>query len=658
MKYRREIDGLRALAVIPVILFHAGFSQFSGGYVGVDVFFVISGYLITSILINDLSKKDFSIARFYEKRAKRILPALFFVMLLCVPFAWLWMVPEQFKEFSQAFVAISFFVSNILFWKKEDYFSPAAEENPLLHTWSLGVEEQFYLFFPLFLFCFWRLGQRRVFYVLLGLTFLSLLLSEWGWRNVPSANFYLLPFRAWELGVGSLCASLLYKREVQSSQFLSFTGLFLIIFSIFFFDKETPFPSLYALVPVIGSALIVLYCSKSTMIGQVLSTKVLVGIGLVSFSAYLWHQPLFAFARIRLLSEPSFGMMLILSFLSIVLAAFSWKFIEQPFRKGGRLLGSRNNIFILSGLTTALFVIFGLYGHFTGGVKERLVVPETITKDLHVRGFQDKCFDFSMEKIEGEGFFCEVGSNTEAPLVAIVGDSHSLSFLAPLAERFENRGESLLYSGISGCPPIINTYVLRNDSQRETCALRNQRVYTEIKERKIKTVYLIARWTTYSTGDVSGAYTYIGDEYEVEAKKEKSLKVFEENLKSTLAFLNELDIEVVLFHQPPVQEIDARSFYNWVSMFGEGEFSSYLKKKSVKSSEHYKRYLKAHDILENNAQLFQSVKTVNFNGFLCEHEDRCVIGTVNNSYYLDDDHLSNFGASVLIDTYSENIFNF
>ncbi len=172
MNYRREIDGLRALAVLSVILFHAGFETFSGGFVGVDVFFVISGYLVTTIILAELEQGSFSILNFYERRARRILPALFLVMLVCVPFAWFWLLPSDMKDFSQSLVAVSVFASNILFWRESGYFDTAAELKPLLHTWSLAVEEQYYVLFPLFLMLFWRLGKRSIL-VMLGLVFVA-----------------------------------------------------------------------------------------------------------------------------------------------------------------------------------------------------------------------------------------------------------------------------------------------------------------------------------------------------------------------------------------------------------------------------------------------------------------------------------------------------
>lgn len=356
MKYRSEIDGLRALAVIPVILFHAGFSIFSGGFIGVDVFFVISGYLITTILIRDIESGQFSIRSFYERRARRILPVLFFVMLTCIPFAWMWMFPYQIDDFTQSLVAVSFFVSNMFFWKQSDYFGPENGEVPLLHTWSLAVEEQYYVLFPLFLILTWRFGKNRVFWIIILLAALSLILSEWGWRNKPEANFYLVISRAWELFAGSIAAFILQSRLIKPSNILSFFGLIAILFAIFTYDKGTPFPSIYALVPVIGVVFIILFAGEKTFVAKLLSIKPMVGIGLVSYSAYLWHQPIFAFARIRLIEPPNGSLMLLLSIASFGLAVLSWRFVETPFRS--RDLYSRKSIFLMSIVgTTSMLII-------------------------------------------------------------------------------------------------------------------------------------------------------------------------------------------------------------------------------------------------------------------------------------------------------------
>lgn len=263
MNYRPEIDGLRAIAVLPVIFFHAGFSIFKGGYVGVDIFFVISGFLITSILVEELDTGRFSILGFYERRARRILPALFLVLLVCIPFAYSLLLPNQLKDFSQSLIAVSLFVSNILFWQESGYFEPAAEEKPLLHTWSLAVEEQYYIVFPIFLLVFWTTGKPKLSSLLLLVATASLLLCEWGWRNSPSANFYLAPTRAWELLAGSLTAFVVAKFGVQRNNIISWIGFFLIAFAIFGFNKNMPFPSSLGLVPVLGTVLILAF-SKGT----------------------------------------------------------------------------------------------------------------------------------------------------------------------------------------------------------------------------------------------------------------------------------------------------------------------------------------------------------------------------------------------------------
>lgn len=221
MQYRPEVDGLRAIAVLPVILFHAGFSAFSGGFVGVDIFFVISGYLITTIIYQEMAQGRFSMWRFYERRARRILPALFAVSLACIPFAWLWMLPNEFKDFSQSLVGVATFTSNILFWRESGYFAGAAELKPLLHTWSLAVEEQFYILYPPLLLALYRFVPKLLFTIISLGALVSLGLAHWASSAHPSANFYLLPTRAWELGLGALAAIYLQRCRFQKTAALN-----------------------------------------------------------------------------------------------------------------------------------------------------------------------------------------------------------------------------------------------------------------------------------------------------------------------------------------------------------------------------------------------------------------------------------------------------
>ena len=417
---------------------------------GVDVFFVISGYLITTILINDLEAGQFSLARFYERRARRILPALFFMMVCCLPFAWAWMLPSQLKDFSQALVAVSLFASNILFWRKTDYFAPAAEENPLLHTWSLAVEEQFYIFFPIMLWLLWHHGRGRIFWVIILLCVISLGTSEWGWRYAPAANFYLIVTRAWELGAGAICAFILHDRALRPNSGFSALGLGLILLSVFAFDGNTPFPSLYALVPVGGTALIILFAGRDTVVGRLLSVSGVVGIGLISYSAYLWHQPLFAFARLRSLSEPGLGLMLALAVVALLLGWFTWYFVEEPFRRRpAPVLPRRSTVFIASGVMGTLLTMVGLAGHFGKGFDWRLSdVNARLYTTAAASPMRNRCHYGHRNRFSVEDSCVYFGDTAD---VAIYGNSHGVELAYGLAERLRDHGRSLVHYTISGC---------------------------------------------------------------------------------------------------------------------------------------------------------------------------------------------------------------
>ena len=369
VQYRAEIDGLRALAVLPVILFHAGFEWFSGGFVGVDVFFVISGYLITTIIISEMAVGKFSIVNFYERRARRILPALFFVMAACLPFAWLWLTPNNLKDFGQSLVAVSTFSSNFLFWSEAGYFGGPAELKPLLHTWSLAVEEQYYILFPLFLMLTWKLGIKWILMILSFIFILSLGVSQWAAYKIPSASFYLLPTRGWELLIGVFIAYYLkYNTYIKShlvNQILSLLGFSMIIYSIIVFNPSTPFPGLYALIPTIGTGLVILCAIPQTAIHKLLSLNFIVGIGLISYSTYLWHQPILAFSRHAIEGEVHNLIVIILCISSLFFGWFSWRYIERPFRQKSYL--QRKFIFKFSIAGILFFSIIGVFLHVNDG---------------------------------------------------------------------------------------------------------------------------------------------------------------------------------------------------------------------------------------------------------------------------------------------------
>lgn len=378
MKYRSEIDGLRAVAVVPVVLFHAGLEAFGGGFVGVDVFFVISGYLITTIIIDEMDGGAFSLVRFYERRARRILPALFFVALCSIPVAWFLLLPSDMKDFAQSLAAVATFSSNILFWRESGYFDIAAELKPLLHTWSLAVEEQFYILFPLFLMAAWRLGRRTIVWMLTASFAISLAAAQWGAYNGPSATFFLLPTRAWELLIGSFCAFYLQRNQIVAplwfQNLMSVSGLAAILYAVFVFDEATPFPGIYALVPTVGTVLIILFALPGTFVHAFLSLRGMVGLGLISYSFYLWHQPVFAFWRHYSFLETTHVQMLLLSGLSVLLAVFTYFFVEAPFR-GKTAVLDRRQLFSASGIGLVALLAVGVIGGSREDLSRTIVYP-------------------------------------------------------------------------------------------------------------------------------------------------------------------------------------------------------------------------------------------------------------------------------------------
>ena len=651
MQYRREIDGLRAVAVLPVIFFHAGLSVFSGGYVGVDIFFVISGYLITSILIRELEQGDFSIARFYERRARRILPALFTVMLACIPFAYLWMLPLQMKEFAQSIVAVLFFVSNILFWRETGYFSEDAELQPLLHTWSLAVEEQYYLLFPIFLLLVWKFGRSHVFWAIVALSVGSLLASEWGWRNKPSANFYLAPTRAWELFAGSICAFLSVGKAQRKSDFLGLLGLGLIAFSIFYYDATVPFPSVYSLVPVVGTALIILFADKGTLVARLLSTRAFVGIGLISYSAYLWHQPLFAFARLRSLAEPNQYLMLSLAFAALVLAWGTWYWIEQPFRKPtASVLNSQKRVFVSSGIVGAIFVAVGLVGYVGNGLSWRL--DSAVQEVLNFRpGDTTECHNGLDAEDISRGERCLIGAKTRTPSVAILGDSHVSRLTDALSEGLLGHGMSAITYNGSWCVPLAN--FVTNKSGKDGCLGEiNAAINEVIQDDKIEYVILFAEWANYTKGfrwpnvEKNASSYLFSDDMRFDfsaASPSKNLEHFDLALDHTLDMLHQGRKKVVIIL--PTPELH---FHVPYSMARSILFDEEVAYEELSEVEYFDRTEMVRKQLVTAAEQYGSVIVDPYLLF-CGNGSCSFTDHSGRSLYEDSNHMSFWGAERIVD---------
>ncbi len=480
-----------------VILFHAGVPGFAGGYIGVDIFFVISGYLITRLIAAELDRGKFSILVFYERRARRILPALYVVIAASILLAFLTLVPPELRNFGESVGATILFISNILFFNESGYFGPRAHDLPLLHTWSLGVEEQFYVFYPMLLIAVWKYARGAARSWLLGIAIASLVACEIISLFDPEAAFFLLPFRAWELLAGALVAMIERRDGFRSSKVIMLIAMALIAGSLAILDETTRFPSLFAVPVIAGTALMLRYGSGEAL--WFLKAKPVLAAGLLSYSAYLWHQPLFVFTRKILEREPGTLVMSGLIVLTFLLAGLTWKFVEQPFRHGfvnqheGRdrrawIYLAKSTVFSVTLFAIAAILYFGngLPSRYPKNLQRIMAAMtyEPIAANEHRGGCMTR-FEFaSFPNIDG----CVIDSERGAPEAMIWGDSHSGSLSWGLADTM--RG-SLLSLTSAGCMPLLTPYF----DDIEKCRSNNRFAIEEIARRQPEKVVLHANWT-------------------------------------------------------------------------------------------------------------------------------------------------------------------
>jgi peptidoglycan/LPS O-acetylase OafA/YrhL len=541
ISYRPDIDGLRALAVLVVMLFHARVGPFTGGFVGVDVFFVISGFLIASIIEHDLVRAQFTFMRFYERRVRRIFPALFVLIVICFPLAAWLLMPPAFEAFSASVAAISVFSSNILFWKEAGYFASPSEIKPLLHTWSLAVEEQFYLIFPaFFVFITLRFKNWRL-QLLITLAAASLLLSIWGVKFAPGATFYLMPTRIWELLLGAILAiSILHfpkSRNPQSpkdrtfQEILSVSGLAMITWSAVAYTDGTPFPGLHALLPCGGCAFIVFSGARgSSYVGRILSLPPVIFLGKISYSLYLLHWPALVFYRyyvIRPLTQlEAIGVLVA----SVGLAILSWRFVELPCRRSSPRV-SRGSVVSLALSGASILLIGGLAGYVTDGWHARF--PDYVRvnyRDTLPEYRERTCFLLQGQRpgdwAQDECFVSKSGK----PTALLWGDS----FGAHLAPGFSNTSAAfdhdILQYTVAACPPVFNPGV----AWREDCDAFSSNVRSIIETYKPSVVIISMDWLQ-------------------QLKYRGNLIAL---VQSTIAALTQSGTPVVVIGQSPVFQID------------------------------------------------------------------------------------------------------
>ncbi|MGA0608372.1 acyltransferase family protein [Phenylobacterium sp. VNQ135] len=532
MPYRADVDGLRALAVLPVVLFHANVSGFSGGYVGVDVFFVISGYLITAIIRQEQSAGGYSVRSFYTRRIKRIIPALFVMMALVLVVGAVVLMPKDYAAASQSAAAASLFSSNIFFWRTGGYFDGPAEQKVFLHTWSLAVEEQFYIFFPLLLAATHRFIRRFEHQVLVLATLCSLILAVVGIQiNKSLPTFFLLPTRAWELLLGSLLAIGFYPRMKSEAcrGAVALAGLVLVLVPVALYSDRTPFPGLAAVPPCLGAALIIAAGAEGRHhLTWLLASKPMVGVGLISYSLYLWHWPIIVLTRYYLVRElTSFETAGVIA-AGVFVAYLSWRFIEVPFRRRALGFGSLFTVFAAGAATfvaasVALTANMGWPSRYSPDVARINAVGGTM--------FKCSVTDY----IPFKGYYaCPLGverrdfANID---VIIWGDSHAQMYTPAIDAVLAERGKSGLLIPVNDCPPLVDR------STSASCLRLNRSNARRITETSVRTVILAMHWENY---DGRAYYLQAG------MKEDHKFEVMLDGLVATVAELRAANKDVII----------------------------------------------------------------------------------------------------------------
>ena len=638
--YRPEIDGLRAVAVLSVIAFHAGIEHMAGGFVGVDVFFVISGYLISRIIFDELDRGTFTIAGFYERRARRILPALLLVVLVTLPLAWLWMLPAQFSAFADSLVAVALFASNILFWSESGYFAPAAELKPLLHTWSLAVEEQFYLLFPLLLIA--CRGARRVWLprIVMLIFVASLAVAELGRSTASNAVFYLTPARVWELMLGVLIvlgADLPARVGDRTADGLAAIGLAAIAIAVFIFDAASGVPGLAGLIPTGGAALVIAFARPGGAVARLLSHRAVVFLGLLSYSAYLWHQPLFALARLRLGPEAEGAVLAVLAVASIVLAWLSWRFVERPFRDRRRF--SRRAV--LRGAATVSVLLAGL------GIGLASVPEATLAKAAELdQARLERLERSALEHCRPAGEVprplaaCGIGAPDGPSRIVVVGDSQARSIQAGLHAVLETMGVAGIYFGAGSTLPLPSA--LQYDDGFETAAaVAYENVFERIEAERPSVVLLQARWDLLyevdrSPTDARRTPRYTALSTDDPLNRETSRSALRTALTADVARLASAGGTVFLLSAIPTLPHGVRRCYLDRAC------------SEIDAAPLRRRNEGADAMLADVAAAHPNVFHVELLGLLCP-EDACLIETGDRMLYRDPAHLTVEGAEWLAD---------
>ncbi len=635
LRYRNDIDGLRAIAVLGVVLYHAGFG-FPGGFVGVDIFFVISGFLITSLILRDLKAGTFSMIDFWERRARRILPALACVTAFTLVAGYFLLMPLDYQALGKSILALAAFSSNIQFWRETGYFAAAAEQKPMLHTWSLSVEEQFYLLIPIILWLLWRRGKAAsAFHFLLWGGLASLALAVYGTYRAPSATFFLLPARAWELAAGSLLAFAAPVSSLRLRNGMGLLGAIFILFAVFGYSAGTRFPGLAAIPPVAGAALLIWSGMsrqdsneggwKPALTQRFLAIRPLVWIGLLSYSLYLWHWPLLAFYRYLGILQTSTPVRAALLAASLLLAWLSLRFVERPFRRRG-LVTKRTSVFALSAVTIVALIIPCIFLWRGDGLPQRLS-PKA---QRFAEGATDSVFANELILSDIPKNLVTLGTAGIEPAVFVWGDSHAMAILPAVDEACKELGLAGVAATHPSTPPVLDWFRSDGFGLGADSLPYNREIYNYLNSSEarmsIKKVVLAAFWLPCVNQD---------------------FKSFQAALTSTVAALNRSGYQVIIFKQVPGWSTEVSKALAFHEMIGSSRLLPQVEPASI-------NYFHRQDLLFARLDTAHSkVQFIDPRDFLKDAAGNLVPGDENGPFYRDRIHLTVYGARRLVPAFKQ-----
>lgn len=654
--YRPDIDGLRAIAVLSVVLFHTNPELLSGGFTGVDIFFVISGYLITRNIHDDIKAGRFTYSNFYVRRIRRLFPALFFTLIFTAILGFLLLSPNHLERLGQSIIFAAASLSNFYFWGESGYFDISGSYKPLLHFWSLAVEEQFYLVWPaLLLGLFWA---RKTWFVIVALCLLgitSLMLGK-HWMDIDAdAVFYLMPFRMFEFTIGALCVWLraIPGRYNTANEIILACGLGAIAYSVITYDDSTVFPGPGALIPCLGAALVI-YSGNAKYSGLLLRNRLAAGIGLISYSLYLIHWPMLVFYEYWKFDaiDPIEQVGLIVA--ALLLATWMYTYIEKPFRyrphKHNRLkpatLGFR------CATLMALVVLPAAHTWANLGWNWRvdpghMAILEQTSIDTH-RDCEDH------EVIRNFGYNCAFGAKETEPghfSVVLLGDSHSKHWVPGLHGLFADNGVSAINLGKGGVLPFPGGATYDNPESSVSMSDRNEKIQAYIEKFRPKVVVLSARWALYLNNDTrqdgNGARRYFTYDQYKSLDPTSSLLAIEQALIDTISRYRSLGIHTVLLGQvPPL----GGSIKDCLTRPGYLATDNSIDSCRVFSRhESLERLRSTNDLLLGMKNRFgNSVSVFLPSDWLCNQGEYCDLFSDNDILYQDDDHLSYHGSVFLV----------